>query len=133
MCEDNRVLRCEQLGGNRGRCERPVFRALCAQLKCSLPPHHLYSFVPHCTALYCRYAAEMYMTLISRVVSAGGSEAYASQLQREMDDCDRAAGSGGGAALPVPKDEDPEVWASIVGAALAGGEVEEAIVPLLGP
>ena len=71
------------------------------------------------------------MSLLSRALSAtgGATPNLATQLQQEMDACDRAAGGPG--ALAVPKDEDTETWASIVGAATAGGEVEDAVVPLV--
>ncbi len=72
----------------------------------------------------------MLMTLISRVVSSGGAAAdsYAAQLQRDIEDVDRAAAGSPG---QVPKDEDTEAWAAVVGASGSSGEVEEAVGPLL--
>ncbi|GAX73289.1 hypothetical protein CEUSTIGMA_g743.t1 [Chlamydomonas eustigma] len=74
-----------------------------------------------------RYAAETYMNLMSRVLTTNGGEAYAAQLQKDMDACDRMA-------ISVPGEwggEDTEAWSSIVGSASNSGEVEEAVFPLL--
>ena len=70
------------------------------------------------------------MSLLSKALSGTGASTpnLAAQLQQEMDACDRAADGPG--AKAVPKDEDTESWVSIVGAATAGVDVEDAVVPL---
>lgn len=83
-------------------------------------------------SLCCRLAADLLMALMTRVLGSAtpGADVYAQQLQKDMDEADRAVQVQGPGELPPG--ENAEAWAAAVGAAGSAAQVEAAVTPLLG-
>ena len=76
--------------------------------------------------LVCRYAGQQLQWLATKVASSGNT-AFLVQLQQAIQDCDKKGGSN----ASVPRDEDLETFAEIVGTATDADDVESSIGPLL--
>ena len=73
-----------------------------------------------------RYAGKQLQWLVSKV-SGSGNSAFIVQLQQAVQECE----SKGSSNASVPREEDLETFAEIVGTATDADDVESSIGPLL--
>lgn len=78
------------------------------------------------TLLLLRYAGKQLRWLISKA-SGSGNSAFIVQLQQAIQECE----SKGNSDATVPREEDLETFAEIVGTATDADDVESSIGPLL--
>jgi len=83
--------------------------------------HHLSNCM-----LGCRYAGQQLQWLVTKA-SGSGNSAFIVQLQQAIQECEKKGGSN----ASVPREEDLDTFAEIVGTATDADDVESSIGPLL--
>ena len=80
----------------------------------------------HLQCCLCRYAGQQLRWLVTKA-SGSGNSAFIVQLQQAVKECEQKGGSN----ASIPREEDLETFAEIVGTATDADDIESSIGPLL--